>query len=449
MSLPTALSPSWRRFPPFEFLTVAERRSLSRSMSLEYFPKGTVILSAGRRVVDALYIVQKGAVRLALRHPGRQGAGTGHARRRRVFRPVVAAGAAIVARLDVTALEDTLCYTIPADEMQELMSVNREVADYLYRTSMTRYMDRSLQELRAQTNLMGDTERLLYSLSVRDVVREPAIVCSETTTIREAAELAVKSRASSIFIVCGDRRATGIVTDADFAKKVVAGGVASELPATSIMSSPVTSVEAGDAIFQALLAMLGKDIHHLLVTEQGVPSGVLTSHDLLLIQGKSPLSLARHIEQQTTVEALAAAQKRIGDLLPLLLREGARASHLTRMVAEINDRVVMKILQFAEAKLGPPPVPYCWVALGSEGRREQTFKTDQDNALIYADPENEQQTQDAANYFEKLTSFAQHALATCGYPECTGGHGGQSQVAHAAECLAQDLRALDHRGTAA
>ena len=113
---------------------------------------------------------------------------------------------------------------------------------------------------------------------------------------------------------------------------------------------------------------------------------MLTSHDLMLLQGKSPLSLARHLEQQQTIDDLAAAQKRIGDLLPLLMREGARASHITRVVAELNDRLMTKILELAEAKLGPPPVPYCWVVLGSEGRREQTFKTDQDNALIYADP---------------------------------------------------------------
>jgi len=104
----------------------------------------------------------------------------------------------------------------------------------------------------------------------------------------------------------------------------------------------------------------------------------------MLLPGKSPLSLARHIDQQPTLEDLAIAQKRIGDLLLLLMREGARASHITRVVAELNDRVVVPILELAEEKLGSPPVPHCWVVRGSEGSREQTFKTDQDNVLIYA-----------------------------------------------------------------
>ncbi len=136
----------------------------------------------------------------------------------------------------------------------------------------------------------------------------------------------------------------------------------------------------------------------------------------MVLQGKSPLNVVRFVETQTTVPDLAAAQTRISGLLPLLLREGAKASHVTRVVAEVNDRLIVKILQFAEAKLGPAPAPYCWVVLGSEGRREQTFKTDQDNALIYADSADES----ARDYFSRFAAFARDSLSTCGYPLCTG-----------------------------
>ena len=223
------------KIPPFQFLSTSELRKLSRSMSLEYFPKDSVILSAGRQVMDALYIVQKGAVKLALRtQVGKEL--VLDTRAEGEFFGLLSLLGRDIARLDVTAIEDTLCYSIPAAEMQELIAENRDVADYLYRTSITRYMDRSLQELRTQTNLMGNSERLLYSLSVGDVVREPAVVCDESTTIREAAKLAMKSRASSLFVVGEDGRARGIVTDADFAKKVVAGGIATDAPAATIMN---------------------------------------------------------------------------------------------------------------------------------------------------------------------------------------------------------------------
>jgi len=171
------------------------------------------------------------------------------------------------------------------------------------------------------------------------------------------------------------------------------------------------------------LAMVSRNIHHVLVTKHGVPVSVLTAHDLMVLQGKSPLNVVRFVDAQTNVRDLAGAQNRIAGLLPLLLREGATASHLTRVVAEVNDRLMVKLFPFAEAKLGPPPAPYCWVVLGSEGRREQTFKTDQDNALILADGAADSGgNASSREYFTQLAAFAQEGLATCGYPPCSGNY---------------------------
>jgi CBS domain-containing protein len=227
-------------------------------------------------------------------------------------------------------------------------------------------------------------------------------------------------RSTSIIVEDLNGRAVGIVTDKDLTAKVVALGLPTDAPVRDIMSSPVAFVEASEHIFMAMLQMLSANIHHLLVTREGLPASILTYHDLLLLQGKSPLTLMRHIGQQRTLENLVAAQKRTSDLVPLLMREGARASHIVRIVAEMNDRVVAKIMELVERELGPPPVPYAWVAFGSEGRREQTFKTDQDNALIYADEGAGDRT--VEDYFERFATRARKCLEACGYPPCKGNY---------------------------
>lgn len=402
-----------KNVPPFQFLPSAELVKLAGSMTLEYFPK-----NAGRKAPESLYVVHKGGVKLALRTQVGKELILDMRSEGEIFGLLSMMGGDVT-RLDVTALEGTLCYCLPANEVQRLISKHVEVSDYLPRTSVTRYMDRTLNELRSQTNLMGDTERLLYALSVRDVVRERAGTCKLRTTIRDAARLVREAGSTALFVVNGQGQAVGIVTDKDFTDRVVARGLLLDLPVEQIMSKPVISVEGDQRIFEALLAMLSHNIHHVLVTSEGQPDGLLTSHDLLLLQGKSPLSLARHIEQQRTLDDLVAAQKRIGDLLPLLLREGAKASHITRVVAQINDRLISKIIELAHEKLGPAPVPYCWVVLGSEGRREQTFKTDQDNALIFA---GEIEGATTIEYFAQFTAFLGDALEKCGYPPCAGGY---------------------------
>ena len=406
-----------RNVPPFQFLALPDLSRLAKCMTLEFFPKDTVILSAGHPASESLYVVHKGGVKLALRSQVGKQLVLDMRSEGEIF-GLLSIMSKDLARLDVTAIEDTLCYRIPAEQVQRLISSNAEVANYLLRTSVTRYMDRSLQELRTQTGLMGDTERLLYSLSVSDVPGSPVLLCGQETTIREAAQVLAKSRATCVFVVDAAGSAIGIVTDRDFADKAVAQALPLDLTVTKIMSQPVVSVESSERLFHALLAMVARNIHHVLVTRQGIPATVLTAHDLMMLQGKSPLNVVRFIESQTTLSELATAQNRISGLLPLLLREGAKANHVTRVVAEMNDRLLVKILLFAEAKLGPVPAPYCWVVLGSEGRREQTFKTDQDNAILYADSADDA----AREYFAQLAAFAQDALATCGYPPCPGNY---------------------------
>jgi CBS domain-containing protein len=402
--------------PPFQFLPPGELPRLVPSMTLDYFPKDATIIKAGHPASEVLYIVHKGAVQLALRTKVGKELVFDLRSEGEIFGLLSLMGRDTT-RLDVTAVEDTLCYSIPGTAIQELASRYPEFSEYLVHVSITRYLDRSLKELRNQTHLMGNTERLLYSLAVKDVVSAPAVVCTGETSIREAARLVSTLHATCLVVVGADGRALGIVTDRDFTHRVVGNGLSLDLPVTRIMSTPVVSVESTARLFQALLSMISKDIQHVLVTEDGLPKAIFSSHDLVLLQGMSPLTISRHLEEQKSVEGLASSQRKIIDLLPLLLREGARVSHITRVVAEINDRLVAKILEFAEAELSPPPVPYCWVVLGSEGRREQTFKTDQDNALIYADP-NDFNAGKAQEYFTRFSHFVRDALARCGYPAC-------------------------------
>lgn len=404
-----------QNIPPFQFLSPVELARLAGHMTLEFFPKDTVILSAGHSTADALYVIYKGGVKLALASQVGKQMLLDMRSEGEIFGLLSVMGRD-PARLDVTAVEDTLCYSIPGEEVQRLISSHAEFANYLIRTSLARYMDRSLQALRTQSGLMGDSERLLYSLAARDALGSKPLLCQKETSIREAARMLASAKATCLFVVDGNGAASGIITDRDFAVKVAAEALPLDLPVTKIMSSPVISIEGNERVFHALLAMVSSNIHHVLVTEQGAPAGVLTAHDLMVLQGKSPLNVVRHVEEQNSVTELASARNRIAGLLPLLLREGAKASHITRVVAEVNDRLTAKVLHFAEAKLGPAPVPYCWVVLGSEGRREQVFKTDQDNALIYSDAEHE----GTADYFKQFAAFVQDALAECGYPPCPG-----------------------------
>jgi CBS domain-containing protein len=240
-------------------------------------------------------------------------------------------------------------------------------------------------------------------------------------TIREAAETMTRRRIGSLVLLGPDGAPAGIVTDRDIRDKVVALGRDSADPAAAVMSSPVITADARDYAFEALLVMLRHDVHHLPVTDGGALRGIITNHDLMVLQGTSPLSVVQEVEHQRDAAGLAQSARRVAQVVGLLVKEGARASHVARVVTEISDRVVRRALDIAGREAGPPPCAWAWLALGSEGRGEQVFRTDQDNALVLEDLADPQAAETAGAWAARLAGRAVEILVACGYPRCADG----------------------------
>ena len=238
---------------------------------------------------------------------------------------------------------------------------------------------------------------------------------------------ALMQRAGAAVVVVGpDGAPLGIVTDRDLRTKVVAARRdAGATRAGDVMSAPLRTIAPGAFAFEALLEMTRREIHHLVVVEAGRVAGLLASDDLLMAQAVHPVMLAREIAQAPSREALAGCAAGVTALVQRLVADGGRVGDIARIVAELNDRIATRILAQAEASLaergdGAPPVAYCWLVFGSEARREQTLRTDQDNGLVYADPPPELASK-AAEYFARLADEAIAGLIAVGFPPCPGG----------------------------
>ena len=83
------------------------------------------------------------------------------------------------------------------------------------------------------------------------------------------------------------------------------------------------------------------------------------------------------------------------------------------------DTLTRRLLELGIRKLGDPPCPWAWLALGSEARQEQGLLTDQDNALV-VDPRGA--PMDAFDpYFERLATFVNDHLEEAGIAKCRAG----------------------------
>jgi CBS domain-containing protein len=407
-----------RGLPPFQFLDEAILREVATQTKLHFFPKDTLILRQDDPAAGYLYLIEQGGVKQSLRTEFEAEAVIEVAGEGEMF-GLLSSLEDEANRMDVIALTDTLCYAIPRPVVHKLLETQPTFARYLLNFSIQHYLDWSLAEIR-QGGVLGELSSWLpLTGSIHNLVRTPLVTCRETATIQEVAQLMSASRVSAVVILDTASQASGIVTDWDLRERVIAAGQDIQQPVREVMSAPLITIAPDEPIYEAIRLMIARNIHHLILAEAGQPIGMITGNDLMAQHSASPLFITRELEHQTDPAGLRRVLDQSQRMLPVLLQQGIRAGQLGWLMADLNDQLVTRVLTLTEAALGPPPVPYCWLVLGSEGRREQTFKTDQDNALIYANPPPQ-----AANltqaYFLEFGRQAVTGLIEAGFPPCAG-----------------------------
>jgi len=263
----------------------------------------------------------------------------------------------------------------------------------------------------------GDAAALnLLSTPIRALVKRGPITLPPDTSIQATAVLMRAQHVSSVMLVDGDVL-YGIVTDRDLRNRVVAEGLDSNRPVSDIATRAPMTVQASSPAFEALLLMARHQIHHMPVMDGSQLTGMITTTNLTEQHSSSAVYLAGNIYRQESLEGLVAISGRVKVLQQNLAAADASAYSTGHIVTAITDALTVRLIQLAEAQLGPAPVDYLWVAAGSQARNEQTAKSDQDNCLILDDAFDAAQHGD---YFKTFTKFVCDGLAACGYVHCPG-----------------------------
>jgi CBS domain-containing protein len=406
-----------RKVPPFQSLEEHDLQAVARNLSMEFYPKDMVIMKQDSPPSEAMRIIKKGNIKLTLSSPDGGEIVIDYRGEGETFGFLSMVGKDRV-RSNVVAVEDTLCYLLGKEMVLKLLDSHHEFTEFFLKSHITRYIDKSYREMHDHSVFFGGSDRLLFTTRIGDMGIKEVVTAAESTTIQEAALVMAENHVSSVIVVDRNNLPAGIVTDRDLRDKVVSRNRDVREPVKNIMSATLIRVDSRDYCFEAVLKMIRYNIHHILVIQDGRLSGVMTNHDLMMLQGTSPLSLTKDIESQQTVEGLVPVSAKINNIVGLLLKEGARAINITKVITELNDRVVRKTLEIAEKRFGAPPVPFCWIGFGSEGRKEQTFKTDQDNAIIFDDLPPDMDEGEVREYFAAFANFVRDALIQCGFPRC-------------------------------
>ncbi len=380
--------------PPFDRLTPNEAELLRASLDIAYFRPGEAIIAKGA-MADALYVVIKGTVEerdeadlLALLGPkdsfdsrvlvhGKNGHG-------------------------FFAREETLCYVIPKKVALDLIQSNPRFAAFFYR-EISQKLDELAREEEARR--YGS----LMHAKVAELFLHPPTFVAASDTIEAAGHVMREVNGNALFVRDGER--IGIITGMSLSKAVVLRRQSIQTPVRELTNFDVVSVRLDDFVSSALLLMTKCNKRRLAVRDDGRFVGILEEIDLLGFLAGSAQVVAGRIDRASSEEELAVAAREIEAQTRVLRRQGVKVEVIGEIVSDLNRRLLSRLFEMvAPAELRTTS---CLIVMGSEGRGEQTVRTDQDNGIILAQPV-------ASETLEAFRNEFSGALERFGFPPCPG-----------------------------
>ncbi len=402
--------------PPFDLLTPEQLDKTSKNVSVEFFPRGQKIFEQDGPPCTSLGIIRKGGIKINLflkdgtekvidfRSKGESFG----------FLSLISGDNP---RSNIIAIEDTICYMIPKDIIMEMVDEQPLLREFFLKSFWVHFSDKTYQEMHNRHVMLGDNDRRLYLSHVGDLINREVVTSKSNLTIKEAAEIMSNNNISSLIIVDDNGMPSGIVTLRDFRDRVLLKGVDPEKPVTEIMSPPTFTVDSGEMSFEALIKMISYNIHHLLVTENNKLKGVVTNTDFMLLQGVSPISIVKSIEIQDNLDGLVPLHDKLDKIISTLINNGVDAKHIVRIITNINDRFVEKIFNLNPKVNRDIYKKISCVSFGSSGRVEQTLKRDWNAAIVYDDPETEEENEKNKKFSKDCLERQQRTFAKYGFPE--------------------------------
>ena len=406
-----------QRFPPFNQMEHAHLAYLVEQCQLRFYAQGESIIKPTDGPVEHFHIVKQGRVVGERQHITKPGTETTFEITTGECFPLAALLGERATRTEHLAGEDTFCLQLNKLAFIKLFALSNAFRDFALRgvSSLLDQVNQQVQQKAVET--LGTQ----YSLNTRlgELAMRHPVTCSPATPLREAVTLMHEQQVGSIVIVDELKAPLGIFSLRDL-RQVVADGTSDfSQPIEGHMTQAPFFLTPDHSAFDAAIAMTERHIAHVCLVKDQRLCGVVSERDLFSLQRVDLVHLARTIRNAPRVDNLVAIRGEIGQLVERMLAHGASSTQITHIITLLNDHTVCRVIELTLAEKGDPGVPFSWLCFGSEGRREQTLYTDQDNGILF----DAKDAAEAAAIRGRLLPLAQQInqnLALCGFSLCKG-----------------------------
>jgi CBS domain-containing protein len=308
------------------------------------------------------------------------------------------------------AIEDTLFYLLPCHHVKRLCRQSDEFNQFFSESTRDR-----LKQAVGYNNQNFDTGLASLTVEVQEIINRKPVCANASTSIQDIAKLMSEHDVSSILLT-REKHLTGVVTDSDLRNRCIAQGLDLQSPVSEIMSENPETIDKNSLVLNAMMQMTRQHFHHLPVMDGDQIIGMLSATDLTRHSGSNPALMTSEIRKAKSLDDLVYISKKLPDLQFTLASSNISAKHIGETISCITNALTIRLIQLVQEEIGPEPVPFAWVAGGSQARLEQTSHSDQDNAIILSDDVTEEQIP----YFLKLAKRVSDGLNSCGFVYCPG-----------------------------
>lgn len=400
---------------PFNQMQAADQKFLAEHLSESFFSGDSIVTGPEHGLADKLYIIKQGRIRGYSSKLASNDDSVWELTEGEIF-PV---GALLSHREVKTwhrAIEDTQCYELKRDDFEELLNKSSVFHDFCTRR-LANLLEQAMLNMQANTATRVSEDSSLNT-PLRDLLSPDPIACSPETSIETALEMIEAAQRRSIAVVDNKHRPIGIMTLRDVVVKVTLARIDIDTPVSQVMNPIKDFLEPDDFAYEAALIMAQRGFGHICVVEHDQFVGLLSERDLFSLQRVGLGNLSRAIQRSEDIETLQQLSRDLVLFTDQMMAQGASVIQIMRLITTLNDLITQRVIDICENKYGKPDIAYTWLAFGSEGRMEQTLKTDQDNGILF-----EANAKDADRIREQLLPLAKEinqALAQVGFPLCPG-----------------------------
>jgi CBS domain-containing protein len=402
-----------KNMTPFNTLPERELTEIAGTMTQQKYPPGEMIIRQGVQGTH-FYIVQSGLAKACLLDDEENETILGFLGESDCFGEI-SLMTQEPTTANIKAVEETVCLVQSKPRFMEMIEKHPAFVNF-FNQLLSQRMRTVYRELLSENTGMGDVEPFLYRKQVQEMISPTLPFISGELSIQETTQKILDHKLEALIVIDDQKKPQGILGLNRIAGSVLLDRISPQEPIKKIMEKDFCTIDGKSYFFDALHQMMKEKTNVLVVLDGEKASGLLTGFDLLRFRGREVLSLLRNIETAPAIGQLQLMQKEVEKVLRALITDGAQALQACTIVSELNDKIVKRVIELTAKECGTPPCPYAWLGLGSEGRKEQTLFTDQDNGIIFSDdcaPEDRP-------YFQKFSQKVVDSLHRCGVPLCKG-----------------------------